>query len=104
MDCVEIISDKGKLKEEYIRSVGCSELKQIKKIKLIIRRMNLEYYLHTRRKSHLERINALEEVCERKINDNAGKMIMQAERNKIRKYSTGETYGNFGRIKVGNTI
>ena len=79
MGCVEIISDKGKLREEYIRSVRFSELKQMKKIKLIMRRMNLEYYLHrkyTRRKSHLERSNALEEVCERDRHDNAGKIIM----------------------------
>jgi len=31
-------------------------------------------------------------------------IIMQGERKKIGKCSTGETYGNFGRIIVGNTI
>ena len=84
-----------------------SELKQMKKIKLIMRRMNVEDYLHkkyTRRKSNFDRGNALEGVCERGRNDNAGKIIIQAERNKIGKYSTGETCGNFGRIIVGNTF
>ena len=79
----------------------------MKKSKLIRRSMNLEDYLHrkyTRRKSHFERSNALEEVCEREINDNAGEIIMQGERKKIGKCSTGETYGNFGRIIVGNTF
>ena len=40
----------------------------------------------------------------RKKNDYAGKIIIQAEKNKIGKCSTGETYGNFGRIIVGNTF
>ena len=39
-----------------------------------------------------------------KKNDNAGKIIIQAERNKIGKFSIGETCGNFGRIIVGNTF
>ena len=102
-----ISSDKGKFEEEYIWSVKFSELKQMKKIKLIVRRMNLEDYLqrkYTRRKSHFERSNTLEEVCERERDDHAGKIIMQAERNEIGKRSTGERYGNFCRIIVGNTF
>ena len=101
---VENFSNKGKLKEEYIRSVIFYELKQMK---IIRGRMNLEVYLHrkyTRWKGHFERNKTLEEVCDREINDNTGKIIMQAERKKIEKCSTGETYRNFGRIIVGKTF